>query len=134
MNRTFPTLIAASAMLIGFTVTSPANAASNGASKPGRAPISCSAATNHGEYVASQPKAKRAAAAKSDCGKPTTTTSTTTTTATTITKAPGSPATGTAMVPSTKSQCKNNGWKRLINTKKSAFKNQGDCVSFVASQ
>lgn len=36
----------------------------------------------------------------------------------------------TSLPPANKDQCKNNGWKRFTNPK---FKNQGDCVSYVAS-
>ena len=33
-----------------------------------------------------------------------------------------------------KSQCMNNGWKSVIDTAGNSFKNQGDCVSFVATK
>jgi glucuronoarabinoxylan endo-1,4-beta-xylanase len=33
-------------------------------------------------------------------------------------------------LPTSKDQCKNGGWKNFTNP---AFKNQGDCVSFVAT-
>ena len=46
MYRTLRNLTAVSALLVGYAVASPANAAPN-------VPISCSAATNHGDYVAS---------------------------------------------------------------------------------
>ncbi len=35
--------------------------------------------------------------------------------------------------PENKDQCKNNGWRDLFHLDNSLFKNQGDCVSFVAS-
>jgi len=44
---------------------------------------------------------------------------------------------GTATVvptaPTDKNQCKKDGWKNLVHPDGSPFKNQGDCVSFVAS-
>ena len=41
-----------------------------------------------------------------------------------------------ATLPASKDQCKKGGWKTFINVKtdQQIFKNQGDCVSFVASQ
>lgn len=36
-------------------------------------------------------------------------------------------------VPTNKEQCKNDGWKTLFRPNGSPFKNQGDCVSFMAS-
>jgi hypothetical protein len=35
--------------------------------------------------------------------------------------------------PANKDACKNNGWKTLQDSKGTSFKNQGDCVSFVAT-
>jgi hypothetical protein len=37
-------------------------------------------------------------------------------------------------VATTKDQCKNGGWMNLADNNGNSFKNQGDCVSFVASQ
>ena len=37
-------------------------------------------------------------------------------------------------VPVTANDCKNNGWKSLVDTLGRAFKNQGDCVSFVVTK
>jgi hypothetical protein len=37
------------------------------------------------------------------------------------------------MVPKTANQCKGGGWKKLTDTAGTPFKNQGDCVSFVAT-
>jgi hypothetical protein len=39
----------------------------------------------------------------------------------------------TATVPTTKEQCMNGGWMNSIDTASTTFKNQGDCVSFVAT-
>jgi len=36
-------------------------------------------------------------------------------------------------VPTTTSQCKGGGWQKLTDTTGTPFKNQGDCVSFVAT-
>lgn len=36
--------------------------------------------------------------------------------------------------PTDKDQCKNDGWKTLFDSNNRAFKNQGDCVSYVATQ
>ena len=36
--------------------------------------------------------------------------------------------------PTTKEQCMNNGWKTLVDIAGKHFKNQGDCVSFVATK
>jgi len=33
----------------------------------------------------------------------------------------------------TKDQCMNNGWKTLVDASNKPFKNQGDCVSYVAT-
>lgn len=40
----------------------------------------------------------------------------------------------TTIIPTDKNQCKNGGWQNLRNDKGMSFKNQGDCVSFVASK
>lgn len=37
-------------------------------------------------------------------------------------------------VPTSKDQCMNNGWKSLVDGNGKSFKNQGDCVSFVATK
>lgn len=37
------------------------------------------------------------------------------------------------VVAATKDQCKNNGWKAVVDSNGNSFKNQGDCVSFVAT-
>ena len=37
-------------------------------------------------------------------------------------------------VPQTKDDCKNGGWKNFTDDKGNAFKNQGDCVSYVATK
>ena len=37
-------------------------------------------------------------------------------------------------VPSTREQCMNNGWETLKDDLGHSFKNQGDCVSFVATK
>ena len=37
-------------------------------------------------------------------------------------------------VPSEKDQCKNGGWQNLVDSEGNSFKNQGDCVSFVATK
>jgi hypothetical protein len=37
-------------------------------------------------------------------------------------------------VPTTKAQCKNGGWRNLANDQGQSFRNQGGCVSSVASQ
>jgi len=37
------------------------------------------------------------------------------------------------VVPTSKDQCKKDGWKTLADNEGNAFKNQGQCVSFVAS-
>jgi hypothetical protein len=37
-------------------------------------------------------------------------------------------------VPTTAKQCKGGGWQNLTDTTGTSFKNQGDCVSFVATQ
>ena len=42
-------------------------------------------------------------------------------------------ASNTGTVPTTKDDCKNDGWKTLSNVDGRMFKNQGQCVSFVAS-
>lgn len=39
----------------------------------------------------------------------------------------------TAELPATKDACKNAGWQHLTDTRGNPFKNQGDCVSFVAT-
>ena len=36
-------------------------------------------------------------------------------------------------VPTAKDQCKDGGWQNLVDSSGNAFKNQGDCVSFVAT-
>ena len=133
MARTVRTLTAVCTVFVGFAVAAPANAA------PAKTPVSCSAATNHGGYVASQPKGKRSQVAKSDCGKPTDSTiaKTTTTIAGTTTTIAGNTTTTvskTPTVPTTKSQCKNDGWKTRRDRSGRSFKNQGDCVSFVATK
>ena len=38
------------------------------------------------------------------------------------------------VVPASKDQCKNNSWKNLSDANGNLFKNQGDCVSFVATK
>lgn len=37
------------------------------------------------------------------------------------------------VVPTNKDQCKNGGWTTLSRANGSAFKNQGDCVSYVSN-
>ena len=39
----------------------------------------------------------------------------------------------TASVPTSTASCKNGAWQNLVRGDFSAFKNQGDCVSYVAS-
>lgn len=39
-----------------------------------------------------------------------------------------------AVVPTDKKQCMNNGWKSYVDNSGTHFKNQGDCVSFVATK
>ena len=36
-------------------------------------------------------------------------------------------------VPATSDQCKKGGWQYLVDNNGTPFKNQGDCVSFVAT-
>jgi hypothetical protein len=36
-------------------------------------------------------------------------------------------------VPTDKGLCKNGGWQNLVDSAGNSFKNQGDCVSFVAT-
>jgi hypothetical protein len=38
------------------------------------------------------------------------------------------------VTPVTKDDCKNNGWKSLVDANGNTFKNQGDCVSYVATK
>jgi hypothetical protein len=38
-----------------------------------------------------------------------------------------------AVVPTDKNQCKKGGWMTLVDSEGNGFKNQGDCVSFVAT-
>jgi hypothetical protein len=40
----------------------------------------------------------------------------------------------TTNTPMTKNDCKNSGWQHLADTSGKPFKNQGDCVSFVATR
>ena len=37
------------------------------------------------------------------------------------------------LVPTRKDQCKNGGWKNYVDNTGTPFKNQGDCVSYVAT-
>ena len=39
----------------------------------------------------------------------------------------------TSNVPTSKNQCKNGGWQNLADNNGTPFKNQGDCVSYVAT-
>lgn len=41
---------------------------------------------------------------------------------------------GSPTSPMTKDDCKNNGWKTLVGANGGTFKNQGDCVSYVATK
>ena len=42
---------------------------------------------------------------------------------------------GTGGVPASKDDCKNNGWQNLVRDDKTTrFKNQGDCVSYIATK
>lgn len=43
------------------------------------------------------------------------------------------PVVPVAVVPTTKDQCKKGGWMTLVDSAGNSFKNQGDCVSFVAT-
>jgi hypothetical protein len=40
----------------------------------------------------------------------------------------------TASVPTTKDDCKGSGWKDKVDGQGNSFKNQGDCVSFIATK